>query len=100
MVPRQEVVSLPLPPALRSQLVASGFRSVADLDSLGPVDLAKGDCLRPPPSPPPALPPPCSLPPPLTVSRSPASLITLSPVGLITHSHVSLVWRSSISQGR
>lgn len=38
--PRQEVNSLPLAPSLRQSLLASGFRTVADLHGVGPVDLS------------------------------------------------------------
>jgi hypothetical protein len=39
----QEVLSLPLPPQLRSKLLAAGFRLVADLAGVsGPQELAQG----------------------------------------------------------
>lgn len=38
--PRQEIVTLPLPPTLRQSLVAAGFRTTADLHGIGPVDLS------------------------------------------------------------
>ena len=41
-VPRQEVVTLPLAPTLRQTLLNAGFRTVADLTGVGPVDLARG----------------------------------------------------------
>ena len=41
-VPRQEVVTLPLPPSLRQSLTCAGFRTVADLHGVGPVDLSAG----------------------------------------------------------
>ena len=44
--PRQEVVTLPLPPTLRQSLVAAGFRTTADLHGIGPVDLSAGRSLR------------------------------------------------------
>ncbi len=44
--PRQEVVSLPLPPTLRQSLVAAGFRTTADLHGIGPVDLSAGRSVR------------------------------------------------------
>ena len=40
--PRQEVITLPLPPSLRQSLVAAGFRTTADLQGVGPVDLSSG----------------------------------------------------------
>ncbi len=42
--PRQEVVSLPLAPHIRSKLLAAGFRTLADLEGIGPVDLSRGGC--------------------------------------------------------
>jgi hypothetical protein len=44
--PRQEVVTLPLPPTLRQSLVAAGFRTTADLHGIGPVDLSAGRSVR------------------------------------------------------
>ncbi len=44
--PRQEVVSLPLPPTLRQCLVTAGFRTTADLHGIGPVDLSAGRTVR------------------------------------------------------
>lgn len=44
--PRQEVVSLPLPPTLRQSLVTAGFRTTADLHGIGPVDLSAGRSVR------------------------------------------------------
>lgn len=41
--PRQEVNTLPLAPILRQSLLAAGFRTVADLYGVGPVDLSAGD---------------------------------------------------------
>ncbi|KAL3148107.1 DNA repair protein rad51c [Trebouxia sp. C0009 RCD-2024] len=38
--PRQEVNTLPLAPILRQSLLAAGFRTVADLYGVGPVDLS------------------------------------------------------------
>lgn len=40
--PRQEVITLPLAPSLRQSLLAAGFRTVADLYGVGPVDLSSG----------------------------------------------------------
>eukprot|EP00803_Ostreobium_quekettii_P000806 evm.model.scf_655.5 EVM.evm.TU.scf_655.5 scf_655:56748-63748(+) len=37
---RQEVTSLPLPPSIRERLLRWGFRTVGDLEGVGPVDLA------------------------------------------------------------
>lgn len=39
-IPRQEVITLPLPPSLRQSLTSAGFRTVADLHGVGPVDLS------------------------------------------------------------
>ena len=44
--PRQEVITLPLPPTLRQLLVSAGFRTTADLDGVGPLDLASGKVRR------------------------------------------------------
>lgn len=41
--PRQEVITLPLPPSLRQLLVSAGFRTTADLEGTSPVDLATGE---------------------------------------------------------
>lgn len=40
---RLEVTSLPINPSIRNKLLCSGFRSSADLDGIGPVDLATGN---------------------------------------------------------
>ena len=40
--PRQEVTTLPLAPSLRQSLLSAGFRTVADLYGVGPVDLSSG----------------------------------------------------------
>eukprot|EP00798_Chlamydomonas_sp_ICE-L_P027140 gene27140-2371_t len=40
--PRQEVISLPIAPTVRSKLLACGFRTTAELETLGPIDLSKG----------------------------------------------------------
>ena len=40
--PWQEVITLPLPPSLRNALNSAGFRTVADLLGVGPVDLSTG----------------------------------------------------------
>lgn len=38
--PRQEVATLPLCPTLRNKLLCAGFRTAADFEGVGPVDLA------------------------------------------------------------
>lgn len=43
--PRQEVLTLPLQPTLRNLLIAAGFRTTADLEGIGPLDLASGTFL-------------------------------------------------------
>lgn len=40
-IPRQSIVSLPLPPELRSKLLSAGFRTTADLAQISPVSLSK-----------------------------------------------------------
>lgn len=46
-VPRQEVISLPLAPSVRQRLLAAGFRTVADLAGVRPLDLAAEAGLTP-----------------------------------------------------
>ena len=36
---------MPLPPAVREKLLRAGFRTVADLEGVGPVDLASGESI-------------------------------------------------------
>lgn len=40
-LPRQEVITLPLCPSVRQQLLSAGLRTVADLQGLKPLDLAR-----------------------------------------------------------
>lgn len=47
---RLEVGALPLPPSVRLKLQCAGFRTTADLEgAAGPVELAAGAWLPPPP---------------------------------------------------
>lgn len=39
---RREVTTLPIPPAIREKLLTHGFRTVADLEGIGPVELSNG----------------------------------------------------------
>ena len=39
---RMDVGALPLNPSLRTKLQAAGFRTTAELEGIGPVDLAAG----------------------------------------------------------
>lgn len=39
---RREIITLPIPPAIREKLLTHGFRTVADLEGVGPMELSNG----------------------------------------------------------